>query len=147
MIIDMFAKQSMLLAINCGYERVIRKINADLKKDGCNFLQSLILIAILFEKKSVTPSNLAKTFMTSKSNISHAISTLEKNKFVVRESNESDSRKWEISLTSKGQKIVNKLVKKIEHYENEFEDAIGKTQGEELINNLNVIFKVTDQIT
>jgi len=145
--IDIFAQKSLLLAINSSYERVIRKINSDLKEYGCNFLQSLILISIFMEKnKPVIPSNIAKTFKTSKSNVSHAISTLEKNKFVKRKTSEIDSRIWEIYLTTKGEKIINKLMQKIDQYENSFEDAIGKKHAPELIKNLNTIFETTDLI-
>ncbi len=146
--IDIFAQKSLLLAINSSYERVIRKINSDLKKYGCNFLQSLILISIFVEKKSpVTPSDIAKTFKTSKRNVSHSISALEKNKLVKRKTSNIDSRIWEISLTPKGEKIINKLMQKIDQYENSFEDAIGKKQGSQLINNLNTIFETTDSIS
>ena len=92
----------------------------------------------------VIPSDIAKTFKTSKSNVSHAISALEKNKLVQRKTSNVDSRIWEISLTTKGERIINKLMRKIDQYENSFEDAIGKKQSSQLINNLNTIFETTD---
>ncbi len=145
--INAFAQKSLLLAINSSYERVIKKINFDLKEYGCNFLQSLILISISVEKDGpVTPSKIAETFKTSKSNVSHAISSLENNKLVKRKTSGLDARVWEISLTAKGEKIINKLIQKIDQYENLFEDTIGKKQSSLLIGHLNIIYTEADSI-
>jgi DNA-binding MarR family transcriptional regulator len=132
--IDKYAKRSILLAINSCYESVIKSLNNELKEIGCNYMQSLILLSIFFENDGfITPSKTAKALKTSKSNISHAISTLEKNRLIKRTLSPQDSRSYVIRLTSKGERLVTKLMQKIDQYENMFVDLVGQEQSDHTV--------------
>ena len=136
--INNYANKSILLSINSSYETVIRNLNYELKEYGCNYIQSLILISIFFEKeKYITPSKTAKVLKTSKSNISHALSSLEKSKYIKRNLSKNDSRSYTIELSSKGEKIVSKLMQKIDEYENLFVEITGKKKSDEIAISIN----------
>lgn len=112
--IKKYAKKSILLSINCSYETIIRSLNKELKVHNCNYIQALILISIFFEKgSSISPSETAQSLSTSKSNISHALAALENHKFIKRALKPSDHRGIEVTLTTKGERMIPKLIKKL----------------------------------
>ena len=70
----------------------------------------MILLSLLFEKRSVKPSELLLTFDFSKSTISQAISRLEGRNLVARVSNDKDARRVAFRITRKGLEYANSLI-------------------------------------
>ena len=81
----------------------------------------------------MTPSTLAEIFRTTRGNISHCLSHLEKKGFISRLLDRSDARKYRLLLTPEGKKLALKLMKMIDGFEDLFEKRIGKQKVTSLI--------------
>jgi DNA-binding MarR family transcriptional regulator len=135
--IKQYIQRSLLLAIGTSYDTVWKELNTRLRKEECNLLQAIILISIFFEpSETVTPSTLAEIFRTTRGNISHCLSHLEKKGFIKRQLDSSDARKYRLTLTPEGKKLALKLMKMIDAFEDTFEKRIGKQNVHKLIETL-----------
>ncbi|MCO4795520.1 MAG: winged helix DNA-binding protein, partial [Bacteriovoracaceae bacterium] len=84
----------------------------------------MILLSLLFEKRSVKPSELLLTFDFSKSTISQAISRLEGRNLVARVSNDKDARRVAFRITRKGLEYANSLIAKLEKADLDLRDVV-----------------------
>lgn len=84
----------------------------------------MILLSLLFEKRSVKPSELLLTFDFSKSTISQAISRLEGRNLVARVSNDKDARRVAFRITRKGLEYANSLIAKLEKADLDLRDLV-----------------------
>lgn len=124
--IKKYLEQSPLFAINAAYEGMIAPINKDLRKEGFNLLQGLVLTALFFEdRKDINPSQLADLFQTSRGNMSHIISSLEAKGWVQRRVSEKDARRFQIELRAEGRKRALFLIKFYDKIQNLFEKELG----------------------
>ncbi|MEW6055348.1 MAG: MarR family transcriptional regulator [Bdellovibrionota bacterium] len=138
--IEQYIKRSLLLAIGSSYDSVWRDLNSKLQKEDCNLLQAVILISIFFEpSETVTPSNLAAIFRTTRGNVSHCISHLERKGFVKRQLDQGDARKYRLALKLEGKRAALRLMKTIDSFEDYFEDQLGKQSVSKLIESLHMI--------
>ncbi len=125
--IQKYVEKSLLFAIGTSYDAIWRNLNTQLKKEECNFLQAMILISLFFEEsETVTPSRLADTFYTSRGNLSHCVTYLEKRGWVKRQLDEKDARSYQVILKPEGRKVATRLIKVIDRIEDFFEDSFGK---------------------
>lgn len=124
--IQKYLEQSPLFAINLAYEAIITDLNRSLKTEGLNVMQALLLTALFFEEKSdIKPSDLAKTFRTSRGNISHSLSHLEAHKWVRRKVHAEDARSFHIELRPEGRKKALSLIKFFDKAQDKFEKGLG----------------------
>lgn len=145
--IQQYVRNSLILAIGSNYDTVWRDLNSKLKKENCNLLQAVILISIFFEQTdSVTPSDLAAIFRTSRGNVSHCISHLEKRGFMKRSLDEKDARSYRLILKPEGKKVALRLIKIIDDLESHFERQLGKQAVQTTIDNMNAIEVAYQQI-
>ncbi len=132
-----YLNESPLVALNGVYEAVITDLNRQLRKEGVNLMQGLILTALLFEdSETVTPSQLAEVFQTSRANVSHMVSHLEANGWVKRAVNKEDARKFHLLLKPEGKKVALRLIKFYDSIQNKIEKQMGESRSRKLVDGL-----------
>jgi DNA-binding MarR family transcriptional regulator len=132
-----YVQNSLLLAIGTSYDTIWRDLNFKLKEENCNLLQAVILISLFFEESdSVTPSVLADIFHTTRGNVSHCISHLEKRGWIKRQLDEKDARSYRLILKAEGKKAATRLIKIIDEIETFFENDFGKQNVRSTISSL-----------
>jgi DNA-binding MarR family transcriptional regulator len=142
--IRQYVRKSLLFAICTSYEKIWRDFNASLRKEQINFLQAVILISMMFEeqnKKVVTPSALADALRTSRGNVSHCISALEKRGFLKRSFDPDDARRYRLLIKPDGRKTALRLMKVIDQTENFFEKRFGEKHVQDTIDSISAFEK------
>ena len=127
-----YLKKSPIFTIFQAHKTLIDEMNAMLTNENVNYLQALILVALLMEKnKEPSPQKLKETFTCSKATISQALSYLEKDELLKRRIHQKDARKISLSLTHKGILKANRLIKLIDNLEKRIENNFpaSKLQG------------------
>lgn len=95
--------------------------------DGLGFMEALVLAATFFEARAVKPSDLAKTFATTRGNVSHAISSLESKGLVQRAIDPADARGYLLTLKPAGRRCALRAISAFEKMQRGFEQMAGKT--------------------
>lgn len=132
--IKKYLEQSPLFAINAATESLISPLNAQLRKEGLNLLQGLVLTALFFEdRRDVTPSQLADLFQTSRGNMSHIISHLEDKGWVKRGMSDRDARRFHLELKAEGRKRALFLIKFFDKIQTLFEREMGVTNCQKIV--------------
>lgn len=121
-----FLEESPLFNLSVTYNEVIGDFQTRLSSEGVHFLESLILTSLFFEERPVRPTELARTFQATKSNMSHALRTLEKKGLIDRKTDDGDARAYFFSLTKEGRKRSQRLIKIFDTTENRLETAFGQ---------------------
>jgi DNA-binding MarR family transcriptional regulator len=135
--IQEYVGRSLLFAIATSYDSIWRDFNARLRKERCNFLEGMILIALFFEPDAkARPSKLAFVFGTSRANLSHGITKLEKSGFLQRTLANGDARGYELRLKSEGRRVALRLIDSIDRLEEQFESDLGSKEVERVIGQL-----------
>src|SRR6266481_8218883 len=103
--IEAFLRQSPVFQASRITRRMEGLLNAILREEGLTFFEALMLASIFFEKKGgIKPSDLAETFQTTRSNVSHCISSLEAKGLVERRIDPDDARAVQLVLRQQGKK-------------------------------------------
>lgn len=138
--IQQYVSNSLILAIGSNYDTVWRDLNLRLKKERCNLLQAVILISIFFEEReTVTPSRLAQCFRTSRGNISHSVSHLEREGFLKRTLDAGDARSYKLVLKPEGKKAALRLIRIMDDLEGYFERQLGTQAVQATITSMNAV--------
>jgi len=90
-------------------ETVVSKISLFLSKHKLTISQFGILDAIL-HNGPLSQTSLGEKILKSGGNITHVVDNLEKRGLVKRKRNEKDRRNFEINLTSRGSKLISKVL-------------------------------------
>lgn len=120
-----FLDESPLFNLVLAYNEIIGDFQKRLSAEGVHFLEALILTGLFFEERPARPTELAKTFHVSKSNLSHSLRSLEKKRWIERTSLDEDARAYLISLSRDGRKKAPKLIKLFDATENRLEQEFG----------------------
>lgn len=140
--IETYLQQSPIFVLNAVYEKTIPRINKELKDENLNLLQGLVLTALFFEDRSdITPSILAKTFQTTKANMSHIISNLESTGLIKRTVNQNDARVFYILLKPDGKKKALQLIKYFDEIQETYEQEFGSASLKRM---LSFMMKISD---
>jgi DNA-binding MarR family transcriptional regulator len=127
--IDVFLKESPMFAISRAARRFDALASETLAADGLGFFEGLLLAAVYFEApKPVKPSQLAETFATTRSNVSHCIASLEGKGLLQRKIDPADARAYQLYLKPQGKKCALRVVSAFEKLQRGFEREVGKTQ-------------------
>lgn len=119
-----FMEKSLLMGLYQKYHTHFSSLIRELRKQGLNLNQSLILLALFFENNGdVHPSDLEKVLLTPKDQISHELKKLEQMNFLKRQISPSDGRQRTLHLTSKGKQIASHLVGIFDRNENALENS------------------------
>jgi DNA-binding MarR family transcriptional regulator len=132
--IQEYVGRSLLFAIAKSYDEIWRDFNSRLRREHCNFLEAMILISLFFEPQGrARPSKLASVFGTSRANLSHGITRLEKLGLLQRALVAGDARGYELRLKPEGKKVALRLIDSIDRLEKHFETEIGSKEVERTI--------------
>ena len=123
--IESFLEQSPVFQAGRMARRMESSLNALLEQEGVTFSESLMLAAIFLEKKRVSPSELARTFETTRGNVSHAISSLEAKRLVKRRINPEDARGFLLELEPAGRRRAARVAAILDRMQTRMEEEVG----------------------
>jgi len=126
-----------MFAVKRAARRTDSVATAAFAADDLGFMEALVLAAIFFESpRPIKPSQLADTFAATRSNVSHALSSLEAKGLVQRKIDPSDARGYLLALKPSGKKCALRVIAAFDKMQRAFEQKVGRT---ELANALAVI--------
>jgi DNA-binding MarR family transcriptional regulator len=124
--ITRYLSSSPLFALEQAQRGFYQDFQDRLSEEALSSLQAWVLLAIYFERPiAVPPSKLAETLGTTRSNLSHCVSSLEKRKLLRRQLNPNDSRSYHLSLRHEGAKLVLRLIRLFDRAQSGFEKQSG----------------------
>jgi len=124
--IDTFLLQSPVVQTVRMARRMEASLNLVLKGEEVTAFEALLLAAIFFEKGGdVKPSALAEAFATTRSNVSHAISSLESRGLVGRRIDPEDARAVRLVLRPQGKRRAVRVAGILDRMQRRFEEEIG----------------------
>src|ERR1700723_2500097 len=102
--IEAFLRQSPVFQASRIARRMDASLNLVLEHEEVTAFEALVLAAIFFEKRGqIKPSALAEAFETTRSNVSHCISSLEARGLVRRKIDPADARAVQLMLRPRGE--------------------------------------------
>jgi len=132
--IEAFLRQSPIVQTSRIARRMEASLNLVLKDEEVTAFEALMLAAIFFEKRgTIKPSALAETFETTRSNVSHCISSLEAKVLVQRRIDPEDARVVQLALRPLGKRRAAHLVGILDRMQRQFEESIGATKLEKML--------------
>jgi DNA-binding MarR family transcriptional regulator len=124
--IEGFLKESPLFAVTSAARRLEGLTTQVLEGDNLSFLEALVLTAIFFEAPhSVRPSNLAETFGTTRSHVSHCVSSLEAKGLLRRNIDTDDGRAYWLTLKPQGKRTAVRVIGAFDRLQRAFERDAG----------------------
>jgi DNA-binding MarR family transcriptional regulator len=127
--IDAFLRASPMFAVNSAARRFNSLASRAFATDNLNFLEGLVLVAILFEApRQIKPSQLADTFATTRGNISHSVSSLEAKGLLQRKIDPADARAYLLTLKPAGKRTAMRVIGAFDRMQQAFEQEAGKTR-------------------
>ena len=135
--IKAFLKESPMFAVTRAARRFDSLAVRTLRADELGFLEGLVLAALFFEAPAVVkPSELAATFGTTRSSVSHCVSSLEARGFVQRRIDADDARAYQLALKPAGRRCALRVIGVLDKLQKEFESEVGKSALGEMLKNL-----------
>jgi DNA-binding MarR family transcriptional regulator len=131
--IESFLQQSPAFQASRIARRMETSLNTLLKQEGLTFAESLTLAAIFLEKKRVSPSELARTFETTRGNVSHVISSLEAKRLVRRRINGDDARGFLLELEPAGRRRAARVAAILDRIQALMEEEMGSSGLESML--------------
>lgn len=142
--IKKFLEMSPLFILYSTHAEILGGFQRRFAAEGVHFLEALVLTGLYFEQDMVRPTELAKTFSSSKSNMSHTLRQLEKKGLIERKTADDDARAYYFSLTKSGERKIPRLIKIFDSTEKQIEDAFA---GMDLNKSLKVFRKIYRDLT
>lgn len=141
--IHAFLEQSPMFAVTRAARRFEALAADALAGEGLGFLEGLVLAALVFEApRLVKPSQLAETFATTRSNVSHCVSSLEAKGMVRRQTDPEDARAFLLVLRPQGRRAAMRVITAFDKLQRQFEQEIGKTALGAMLGNLRRLERV-----
>ena len=132
--IEVFLQQSPIVQTRRIARRMEASLNLMLKDEEATAFEALVLAAIFFEKRGeINPSALAEAFETTRSNVSHCISSLEARGLVKRKIDPEDARAVQLALRPRGKRQAVRVVGILDRLQRKFEEGIGTAKLEAMI--------------
>lgn len=132
--IETFLRQSPIVQASRMARRMEASLNLVLKDEGMTAFEAMVLAAIFFEKRGeIKPSALAEAFETTRSNVSHCISSLEAKGLVQRKIDPEDARAVQLVLRSQGKRQAARVVGILDRMQRQLEDGIGADKMDGMI--------------
>ena len=137
--IDSFLQQSPIFQTGRAARRMETSLNLILRDEDLTFFESLVLAAVFFEKKGVKPSALAETFQTTRSNMSHCVSSLEAKGLVRRRIDPDDARALQLILLPAGRKRAARVAGILDRMQRQVEQTVGVARLETLLKQMEAV--------
>lgn len=129
--IEVFLRQSPIVQTNRIARRMEASLNVLLDKEGVTGFEALVLASIFLERPGeIKPSGLAQAFETTRSNVSHCISSLESRGLVQRKIDPEDARAVCLLLRPQGKRQAARVVGILDKLQRRLEDGIGAAKLE-----------------
>ena len=124
--IEVFLRQSPIVQASRVARRMEASLNLVLKGEDVTAFEALVLAALFFEPSgAIKPSALAAAFETTRSNVSHCISSLEAMGLVQRKIDPEDARAVQLVLRPRGKRQAARVVGIIDQMQRQLEAGIG----------------------
>ena len=132
--IEAFLRQSPIVQASRVARRMEASLNLVLKGEEVTAFEALVLAALLFEKRgAINPSALAQAFETTRSNVSHCLSSLEARGLVRRKIDPEDARAVQLVLRPQGKRQAARVVGIMDQMQRHLERGIGAAKLETMI--------------
>lgn len=122
--LDDFIGFHLRLAQDASYRTFTRQTDDDLMKPG-----RFPALAIIHLNPGISQSALGRAIARDKSTVSPLIKDLQKNGFIARKPSLHDRRSVTLSLTKKGERILDKLLARAREHEEELDRITGASKG------------------
>jgi DNA-binding MarR family transcriptional regulator len=124
--IEAFLRESPIVQASRTARRMEASLNLVLKGEEVTAFEALVLAALFFETNgAIKPSALAAAFETTRSNVSHCISSLEAKGLVQRKIDPEDARAVKLVLRPLGKRQATRVVGIIDQMQRQLEAGIG----------------------
>jgi DNA-binding MarR family transcriptional regulator len=137
--IESFLDQSPVFQAGRAARRMESAFNAVLKLEGLTLSESLMLAAIFLEKKRVRPSELARTFDTTRGNVSHTVSALEAKRLIRRRIDPEDARGFLLELEPAGRKRAARVAAILDRLQSHLEAEISPAKLDAMLRQLRAV--------
>lgn len=145
--IEVFLRQSPIVQTSRIARRMEAALNLVLKHEEMTAFEALVLAAIFFEKRGeIKPSALAEAFETTRSNVSHCISSLEAKGLVQRKIDPEDARAVQLVLRTQGKRQAARVVGILDRMQRRFEEEIGAAKLAEAIRRMAEVEEVCSRV-
>jgi DNA-binding MarR family transcriptional regulator len=132
--IEAFLRQSPIVQTSRIARKMEASLNLVLQDEQVTVFEALVLAAIFFEKRGeIKPSALAEAFATTRSNVSHCVSSLEARGLVQRRIDPEDARAVQLVLRPQGRRRAVRVVGILDRMQRRFEEGIGAAKLEGMI--------------
>jgi DNA-binding MarR family transcriptional regulator len=145
--IESFLEQSPVFQVSRVARRTEASLNAARGQERLTFMESLMLAAIFLEKKGVRPSELARTFETTRGNVSHCISSLEAKRLVRRRIDPEDARGFQLELEPAGKRRAARVVGILDRVQAEIEKEIGTAKLGTMLRQMDAVEQLCGRLT
>jgi DNA-binding MarR family transcriptional regulator len=145
--IEAFLRQSPIVQTSRIARRMEAALNLVLKNEEMTAFEALVLAAIFFEKRGeIKPSALAEAFETTRSNVSHCISSLEAKGLLQRKIDPEDARAVQLVLRPQGRRQAARVAGILDRMQRRFEEEIGAAKLEESIRKMAEMEEVCSRV-
>ena len=145
--IEVFLRQSPIVQTSRIARRMEASLNKVLKGEDLTAFEALVLAAIFFEKRGeIKPSALAEAFETTRSNVSHCISSLEARGLVQRKIDPDDARAVQLVLRPQGKRQAARVVGILDRMQRQFEAGIGVPKLEAMIRQMSEVEQLCSRV-
>lgn len=131
--VEAFLRQSPIVQTSRIARRMEASLNRSLASERVTAFEALVLAAIFFESGKIKPSDLAEAFETTRSNVSHCVSSLESKGLVQRRIDAEDSRAVRLSVRAQGRRQAARVIGILDKVQRSFEEGIGNVKLEGMI--------------
>lgn len=145
--IDSFLQQSPVFQTSRVARRLESSLNSALASEGLTLSESLMLAAIFLEKKTVRPSELARTFETTRGNVSHTLSSLEAKRLIRRRIEPEDARGFRLELEPAGRRRAARVAGVLDRLQAQLEKELGAVKLETMIRQMNAVEQLCQRLT
>jgi len=145
--IDSFLQQSPVFQASRIARRMESSLNAALSREGLTYSESLMLAAIFLEKTTIRPSELARTFETTRGNVSHTVSSLEAKRLIRRRIDPEDARGFQLELEPVGRRRAARVVGILDRMQSQMESELGVAKLETMLRQMNAVEDLCSRLT
>jgi DNA-binding MarR family transcriptional regulator len=145
--IEAFLRQSPIVQTSRVARRMEASLNLVLKEEELTAFEALVLAALFFETSgAIKPSALAAAFETTRSNVSHCISSLEGKGLVQRKIDPEDARAVQLVLRPQGKKQAARVVGIMDQMQRQLESGIGTAKLESMMRQMSEVEELCSRV-
>lgn len=142
-----FLKQSPDYQLHLAGKRAARSLNQELTPFDLTMTQSLILVALYFEKdRHASFEGLAQALEMTKGGLSQHLSELEARGWVKRISQKSDRRSSQVSLKAAGEALCVYLIRIFDGHQRKLEVQFGEKKLKKFLLTLNELSPLNESL-